>query len=125
MKRLKESAQRFQILADPIRLQICLLLQDGEMCVGQLSEALGVHQPKVSYHLKRLYEGDLVCKRNENTWSYYSLCTDLRTWVNGEVDTLFAGQSRGAAIERPKGDNQRPIPVEGGEIGLADGTGHL
>ena len=99
MQRLKQSARRFQILADPIRLKICLLLADGEMCVGQLSEVLGLNQPKVSYHLKRMYEGNLIARRNENTWSYYSLRTDLRTWVNRELDSMLNGQSRGLQLK--------------------------
>ena len=40
MERIKKSAQRFHVLADPIRLQILLLLQEQEMCVGHLAEVL-------------------------------------------------------------------------------------
>ena len=49
MERIKTCAQRFHVLADPIRLQILLLLQGQDMCVGQLAEVLGVNQPTVSY----------------------------------------------------------------------------
>ncbi|HHT42455.1 MAG TPA: helix-turn-helix transcriptional regulator [Firmicutes bacterium] len=89
MERIKKSAQRFHVLADPIRLQILLLLQEQEMCVGHLAEVLGVNQPTVSYHLKRLHRAGLVGRRTENTWCYYSLCTDLRSWVNDEIDLLL------------------------------------
>ncbi len=89
MKHLKRSAQRFHVLADPVRLQIILLLRDREMCVGDLSGTLGVNQPKVSYHLKRMLEEGLIKRRTECTWSYYSLCTDLRSWVNEELDSLL------------------------------------
>lgn len=89
VERIKRTAQRFHVLADPIRLQIILLLKDGEMCVGHLAEALGVNQPTVSYHLKRLYREGLLERRTENTWSYYSLSADLRSWVNQEIDLLL------------------------------------
>ncbi|NMA61095.1 MAG: winged helix-turn-helix transcriptional regulator [Firmicutes bacterium] len=89
MRQTEQSAKRFHVLADPIRLQIALLLREGEMCVGDLAEVLGINQPKVSYHLKRMYEEGLLERRTEYTWSYYSLSTDLRTWVNDELDQLL------------------------------------
>lgn len=89
MEQIKKSAQRFHALADPIRLKIILLLKDNEMCVGDLAEALGVNQPTVSYHLKRLHNQGLLKRRNEQTWSYYSVCTDLHDWVNEEIDLLL------------------------------------
>lgn len=66
MERIKTCAQRFHVLADPIRLQILLLLQGQEMCVGQLAEVLGVNQPTVSYHLKRLHRAGLVERRGKH-----------------------------------------------------------
>lgn len=90
MDRTKQSAQRFHVLADPIRLQIILLLNEQEMCVGHLAETLQINQPKVSYHLKRMFEEGLIKRRTEYTWSYYSLSTDVRTWVNDEIDQFLA-----------------------------------
>ena len=90
MTQVEKSAQRFHVLADPIRLQIILLLKDQEMCVGRLAEVLSVNQPKVSYHLKRMHEEGLIKRRTECSWSYYSLCTDVRSWVNREIDVLLA-----------------------------------
>ncbi|NLM41595.1 MAG: helix-turn-helix transcriptional regulator [Firmicutes bacterium] len=89
MERIRQCAQHFHVLADPIRLQILLLLREQEMCVGHLAEVLGVNQPTVSYHLKRLHRAGLVERRAENTWNYYSLSTDLRSWINHEIDYLF------------------------------------
>ena len=66
MERIKQCAQHFHVLADPIRLQILLLLKEREMCVGDLAEALGVNQPTVSYHLKRLYRAGLVGRRRKH-----------------------------------------------------------
>ncbi len=89
MTQIKRSAQRFHVLSDPIRLQIILLLRENEMCVGHLAEVLGINQPKVSYHLKRMLDEGLIERRPEHTWCYYSLSTDVRTWVNNEVDHLL------------------------------------
>ncbi len=84
------SARRFHLLSDPIRLKIILLLRDGEMCVGDLAETLGISQPKVSYHLKLMHTENLLQRRTEGTWSYYSLTTDVREWVRREVDNLLS-----------------------------------
>lgn len=97
MGQIHKSARRFQVLADPIRLEIALLLREGEMCVGDLAEVLNINQSKVSYHLKRMYEEGLLERRTEYTWGYYSLSTDLRTWVNEELDRLLAEKTLASA----------------------------
>lgn len=89
MKQTEISARRFHVLSDPIRLGILLLLREGELCVGELAETLGLNQPKVSYHLKCMHVEGLIKRRTEYTWCYYSLATDLRSWINKEIDTLF------------------------------------
>lgn len=95
MRQTEISARRFHLLSDPIRLKIILLLRDGEMCVGALAEALGLNQPKVSYHLKLMHNENLLKRRTEGTWSYYSLTTDVRDWVRREVDTLLSAAPNG------------------------------
>ncbi|HHW73435.1 MAG TPA: winged helix-turn-helix transcriptional regulator [Firmicutes bacterium] len=92
MDQIRRCAQHFHVLADPIRLQILLLLKEQEMCVGALADVLGVNQPTVSYHLKRLHKAGLIERRAENTWNYYSVCTDLRSWVNSEIDDLLKAE---------------------------------
>lgn len=92
MTQIERSARRFHVLADPIRLQIILLLREKEMCVGHLAEDLGINQPKVSYHLKRMRDEGLIQRRTEYTWSYYSLSIDVCTWVNQEIDALLSAQ---------------------------------
>jgi DNA-binding transcriptional ArsR family regulator len=59
------AARFFQALGDPTRLRILCLLRDGERTVGDLVEALGVPQPKVSRHLKVLREVGLVCAERD------------------------------------------------------------
>ncbi|HHY09670.1 MAG TPA: helix-turn-helix transcriptional regulator [Firmicutes bacterium] len=92
MKQAEISARRFHVLSDPIRLRILLLLQAGELCVGELAETLSLDQPKVSYHLKRMHDEGLIKRRNEYTWCYYSLVTDLRSWINQEIDNLLKAE---------------------------------
>ena len=63
----------FRALSDPLRVQILERLQQHELCVCDLCEALEVAQSKLSFHLKTLKESNLVRARQEGRWIYYSL----------------------------------------------------
>ena len=58
-------AKSLKAIADPTRLQLISLVaaHDGaEACVCDLQEPLGLSQPTVSHHLKRLTEAGLLDK---------------------------------------------------------------
>ena len=64
-------------LANERRLFIlCHLLNDGEMCVGDMNKKLGLSQSALSQHLAWLRKDDLVCTRKEAQTVYYSLKRD-------------------------------------------------
>lgn len=63
----------FHALSEPLRIRVLELLQQQELCVCDLCEALGVTQSKLSFHLKTLKEAGLVNSRQEKRWIYYSL----------------------------------------------------
>ena len=63
----------FHAFADPIRLRILHLLQQGELCVCDLVEIIQVPQPTISRHLLYLRKSGLVNARRERSWSFYSL----------------------------------------------------
>jgi ArsR family transcriptional regulator len=63
----------FRALADRTRLRILYLLQEGELCVGDLVDILQVPQPTASRHLAYLRRARLVVQRKEGLWSFYSL----------------------------------------------------
>lgn len=58
---------------DPTRARMLKLLEDGELCVCELIEVLGLGQSTVSGHLAVLREAGLVKGRKQGRWSYYSL----------------------------------------------------
>jgi ArsR family transcriptional regulator len=65
----------FRAFCDGTRLRILSLLQDGDLCVGDIVESLQVPQPKVSRHLGQLRKAGLVTARKEGLWIHYSLAT--------------------------------------------------
>jgi ArsR family transcriptional regulator, cadmium/lead-responsive transcriptional repressor len=63
--------------ANPIRLSILLLLsRNGEMSVGELVEAIGVSQPRVSDHLRCLAWCGYVRARREGSNIFYSIADE-------------------------------------------------
>lgn len=63
----------FQAFCHRIRLRILHLLNEGEMCVGNIVEILQTPQPKVSRHLAVLKKAKLVTVRREGQWVHYAL----------------------------------------------------
>jgi DNA-binding transcriptional ArsR family regulator len=63
--------------ANPIRLSVLLLLsRNGEMSVGELVEAIGVLQPRVSDHLRCLAWCGYVRARREGSNVFYSIADE-------------------------------------------------
>ena len=63
----------FKALSDETRLRIIKLLEEGELCVCDITAALDMVQPKVSFHLSALKEAGLIKDRKEGKWIHYSL----------------------------------------------------
>lgn len=68
----------FKALSDETRLRIIKLLEEGELCVCDLTAALDMAQPNVSFHLGALREAGLIKDRKQGKWIHYRLNeTDL------------------------------------------------
>ena len=63
--------------ANPVRLSVLLLLsRNGEMNVGELVEAIGAPQPRVSDHLRCLAWCGYVWARREGSNVFYSIADE-------------------------------------------------
>lgn len=68
---LEAASELLKAFAHPLRLAIVLEVRDGERCVHDLVEALGVSQPLVSQHLRVLRSaGILVGSRRGREIAY-------------------------------------------------------
>jgi ArsR family transcriptional regulator, arsenate/arsenite/antimonite-responsive transcriptional repressor len=69
------TAALFKALGDPARVRIVNLLAttDESVCGCELVPTLGLSQPTVSHHLKKLSEAGLLDREQRGTWAYYSL----------------------------------------------------
>ena len=73
------TAELFKALGDPARVRIVNVLanNDGEpVCICHLTEPLGLSQPTVSHHMKRLLDVGLVEREQRSKWAYFSLKGD-------------------------------------------------
>ena len=72
-----QQARRASILlkhvSDPTRLQVILILSEGERHVGALCEQLSQSQPAVSHHLALLRHGRLIEPRRSGKHNFYYL----------------------------------------------------
>jgi DNA-binding transcriptional ArsR family regulator len=62
-----------KVLANEDRLLLLCQLSQGEMCVSELEEALGIHQPTLSQQLGVLRNEGVVDTRREGKRIYYSV----------------------------------------------------
>jgi len=71
---LDELTRLFGILADPTRLRIVDALTSGaELCVCDLSHALGISFSATSDQLRTLRQAGIVAHRNDGRMAYYRL----------------------------------------------------
>ena len=69
------TATLFRALGDPARVRILNVLatQTDAVCGCDLEEPLGLSQPTVSFHLKKLHEAGVLDREKRGVWVYYSL----------------------------------------------------
>src|ERR1700737_460398 len=72
-----QMARRASILlkhvSDPTRLQVILILSEGEQHVGALCSQLSQSQPAVSHHLALLRHGGIIAPRRQGKNNFYGV----------------------------------------------------
>lgn len=72
----EELADLLKAVADPARLRILAYLRSASgcaACVADITQAVGLSQPTVSHHLRRLAEAGIVESEKRGYWTWYSL----------------------------------------------------
>ena len=91
-----ELADIFKALSDPTRLRIISILAERELCVNDLSEALGMTQSAVSHQLADMREKRLLAARRDGRHVYYRLDDDhvRHLFSEGLAHVQHAGDGR-------------------------------
>jgi ArsR family transcriptional regulator len=81
-------ARTFKALGDPARVRLLSLIAadaEGEACVCDLTDPVGLSQSTVSHHLKQLVEAGLLTREQRGKWAYYRV---VQTALDAVADTL-------------------------------------
>lgn len=74
---LQHASQHFRLLSDSTRLRLLMLVDREELSVAELSAITQLAQPRVSTHLAKLKEANLVIDRREGVFVYYRITGNI------------------------------------------------
>ncbi|MCR2812465.1 metalloregulator ArsR/SmtB family transcription factor [Microbacterium sp. zg.Y1090] len=72
-------AKVFKALGDPARVKLLSLIAagaDGEACICDLTDPIGLSQGTVSHHMKLLADAGLVTREQRGKWAYFAVAGD-------------------------------------------------
>ena len=90
------TANLFKALADPHRVRIVNLLATTPepVCVCEFTAPLGLSQPTVSHHLKKLTDAGLLQREQRGQWADYALDRQAMARLAAITNLDLAGGSR-------------------------------
>ena len=87
-----EACRLMKVLSNRDRMLLLCEISQGEKCVGELEEALDIHQPTLSQQLTVLRNEELVETRREGKQIYYSLSSSPVLDVIGILYKNYCGK---------------------------------
>jgi DNA-binding transcriptional ArsR family regulator len=124
------SLTALQELGDTTRLRVFMALLGVRKNVSQITAELGLAQPQVSYHLRRLREAGLAVEEKDGRWVWYQANWDsedrfvrsfiglMARWAeevgareNTEADDILTGGARSVVLQ-----HAGTPPRSGGEL---------
>lgn len=81
-------ARMFKALGDPTRVKLLSMIaaaEDGEACICDMTEPVGLSQPTVSHHMKLLVEAGLATREQRGRWAYYRVVPDVLRSLAGAL----------------------------------------
>jgi ArsR family transcriptional regulator len=105
----------FAALANTTRLRcLVLLLDHDELCVCELTHAIGTAQPNISRHLAHLRSAGLVSDRRDGLWIHYRVHPQLPDWVLA----VICATAGGVAEQAPYIDDREALERMPGRPGM-------
>ena len=78
-------AARLRVIAEPMRIRLMGLLDQGDAGVQELAARLGTTHQNVSRHLGVLYQAGMVSRRRDGTGVRYSLVDWTGWWLVEQI----------------------------------------
>jgi ArsR family transcriptional regulator len=97
-------ARTLKAIAEPTRLRLLSLIaahDNGEACVCELTDPVGLSQPTVSHHLKVLVEAGLLTREKRGVWAFYTLIPEALGDLAVVLTPATSSRTRHRAIAKP------------------------
>ncbi len=82
---IQHATRLLKEMANGKRLQVLCLLLGGELCVGEIAQAVGLSPSALSQHLSRLRDVGIVAFRKDRQTVFYRLASPAAVAM---IDTL-------------------------------------
>jgi len=118
-KDLTAADRMLKALADPTRLRIVGLLQDGEVCVCHIHDSLRIPQSKTSRHLAYLRKAGVVSGEKRGLWVYYRIAQQTSGVAQALLDAARHSATHVTTMRRDaqrlEGETGCCMPVHSGD----------
>jgi ArsR family transcriptional regulator len=85
-------AEFLKALAHPTRIRILTYLADGEKCVKEIWQELGIPQPTVSQHINVLKNAGIITFRKDGVKTCYKITDERAKTI---IKILMGGEENG------------------------------
>ena len=109
MINLKKITKILKALADESRIRIVALLKKRNgLCVCEITEIIGLSQPTISSHLKKLQDAEIITYSKDGLWVKYGLDENMEKEVEQFLNSIvqILGED-----ERIKSDVSRSFKI--------------
>jgi DNA-binding transcriptional ArsR family regulator len=79
------TAQRLRVLADPTRIALLDVLNDGEASVQALADLVGLPHQDASHHLAVLHQAGVLARRRQGKMTLYTVSDWSAWWVIEQI----------------------------------------
>ncbi len=82
-------ADVFKALADPTRVRLLRYLAESEAgtaCACHLPDALGITQPTLSFHMRKLHDAGLVARDKRGRWVHWTVRPESLAAIRAFLD---------------------------------------
>ncbi|MBN9176383.1 MAG: metalloregulator ArsR/SmtB family transcription factor [Microbacterium sp.] len=104
---VSDATRTASVLADPTRMALLRLMSTadtGRVLVGETSRILGLRQPTVSHHMRRLMDEGIVTRQPEGRRTWYAIAPPHRDRVTALLSLADQRPSAPPDLDRVVGD---------------------
>ena len=117
---LQLASQHLRLLADSTRIRLLLLLDQEELSVAELAAITQLAQPRVSTHLAKLKEAQLVNDRRDGVSVYYRGAGDIGDDSLAELWRVLRGHTDDPLVQQDRERVPQVLAARHGDGSWAD-----